>query len=412
MFLTKLALKNLIRHRNRTVITSVIIAFAIFFYILMDSMIAGMVQMSYDSVINFESGHLQILTKKYREKEDKLPLENLLVDPKGAVSKAEKIEGYLGSSVELDFQARLNNGVNELPIVGRGIRPEKFQKIFNLNDRFVEGEMLSSGKYEVVMGKKLARLLNLEVGDYATLLVKDKNETFNTIEARISGLVHTGNPNVNSNIVYVPLDVARRALAVTDRASKVKIKLEKKDLAREAGAVLDENLTKEDKRIDVVPWQELEAISIAGAKQAGNQLIAGVILLIAAIAIINTVILAALERMEEIGMMKALGMSRAEIIYTFVAESTGIGLLGGLVGIIMGGFGVWLFTIYGIDWGALTGTEMASFGVPVIGKMYGVWNPGSFVFVFFFGIIVSCLSSIPPAYWAADKDPVKSIYHR
>ena len=54
---------------------------------------------------------------------------------------------------------------------------------------------------------------------------------------------------------------------------------------------------------------------------------------------------------------------------------------------------------------------MASFGLPVLGKIYAVWNPIAFIEVFAFGVLVSLLASILPAYWAADKDPVESIYH-
>ena len=50
--------------------------------------------------------------------------------------------------------------------------------------------------------------------------------------------------------------------------------------------------------------------------------------------------------------------------------------------------------------------------LPVIGKTYGVWNPEAFLKVFVFGVLISFLASILPAYWAADKDPVKAIYHR
>jgi putative ABC transport system permease protein len=135
-------------------------------------------------------------------------------------------------------------------------------------------------------------------------------------------------------------------------------------------------------------------------------------LLIAAIAIINTVILAALERMEEIGMMKAMGLQRKEIIYTFVLESTGIGLLGGLIGVILGTIGVYLLSVFGIDFAAMMDMDISSFGIPIIGKLYGVWKPEAFFLVFSFGVIVSLLASILPAYWAADKDPVKAIYHR
>ena len=95
-----------------------------------------------------------------------------------------------------------------------------------------------------------------------------------------------------------------------------------------------------------------------------------------------------------------------------MTESTGIGIIGGIAGVLLGLGGVWLFTHVGIDWSKFANMDMASFGIPVVGKLYGVWNPMAFVNIFLFSVIVTMLSSILPARWAAVKDPVKSIYHR
>ncbi|MGB4217561.1 MAG: FtsX-like permease family protein, partial [Bacillota bacterium] len=154
------------------------------------------------------------------------------------------------------------------------------------------------------------------------------------------------------------------------------------------------------------------AFTYVEAQKAENLIILGLILTIAAIAIVNTVILAALERTEEIGMMKALGLQNSEVIYTFALESTGIGILGGVVGVVLGLISVGLLSKYGMDFESLFRMDLTEFGIPVIGRVYGTWNPSAFVMVFLFGVIVSLLASILPAYWAADKDPVKSIYHR
>lgn len=412
MFLTKLAFKNLIRHRTRTMVTASIIAFAIFFFILFDSLLAGITELSYQNIIDYQAGHLQVVEQEYWEEEDELPLKNLLVVDRQLSAALENVEGYQASSMELNFPARLNNGTNELPVVGKGVIPGSFTEVFALENQFVEGTMFSPGEDKAVMGKRLADLLKVKTGDQVTLLIKDKNETFNTIDVEIAGLVHTANPNVNSNIVYLPLGITQQALNVKSQVSKVIVRLGNKNLATGEATQLANSLKTIDDNLAVYSWNQLEAVSIAGAKQMGNQLIMVIILLIAAIAIINTVILAALERMEEIGMMKAMGLQEKEIIYTFVLESTGIGILGGIIGVMIGVFGVGLFARYGLDLGALTGLDMSSFGIPVLGKMYGVWNLEAFLFVFTFGVIVSLLSSILPAYWAAVKDPVKAIYHR
>lgn len=412
MFLTKLAFKNLVRHRNRTLITASIIAVAIFVFILFDSLIGGMTQLSYDSIIDYEAGHLQVANRDYWVEKDELPLKNLLLADQKLMSTVKNIEGYRASSPELNFQGRLNNGSDELPVVGKGVIPQRLGSVFALEGQFVTGSMFSMEEDKAVLGKRLSDLMELETGDYITLIVKDKNETFNTIEAEISGLVHTGNPNVNRNIVYLPLKLVQQSLDVGDRLSKVIVRLEDKNMAVGVADNLDNKLKQLGDKLVAYPWNVLEAISIAGVKQASNKIIMMVILLIAAIAIINTVILAALERMEEIGMMKAMGLQNKEIIYTFVLESTGIGILGGIIGVILGAIGVWVLARYGIDFAALTNLDLNSVGIPVIGKLYGIWNPEAFLMVFSFGVIVSLLSSILPAYWAADKDPVKAIYHR
>ena len=412
MFLTKLAFKNLVRHRTRTLAVGLIIAFAVFFYIMFDSLMAGMNEMSYEAIIDYETGHLQIVSSAYWEEEEKLPLDNLIPLNLLPSMNLEKVEGYVGSSAELSFQVRLNNGINELPVVGRGVVPEDLLKVFSLTDKFVEGEMFSLGEYRVVMGKRLADLLDVGIGDYVILLVRDKNNTFNTIDAEISGLVHTINPNINNFLVYLPLDIAQEALAVGDVVSKVVVRLESKEQAPQAADRLQRELQGLPGDLAVYKWNDVDAISFTEYAAAENQIILGIILVIAAIAIINTVILAALERMREIGTMKAMGLEVREIVYLFVMESTGIGILGGLIGLVMGTVGVWYLVRFGLDFAAMTQMDMTSFGVPVIGRTYGQWNPNAFITVFAFGVGVSLLSSILPGYWAAAKDPIQAIQHR
>lgn len=410
-FLTKLAFKNLVRHRNRTIFTSIIIAMAIVIYIFFDSLIGGMTELSYETIIDYESGHLQVMAEGYWEEEDELPLDNLITVDEGLLAEVKNLSGYKASLAELSFSALLSNGIDDLPVIGKGIIPEDFLAVFNLDKQFVEGDIFRQGEYKAVLGKRLAELMDLGIGDYITLLVKDRNNSFNTIDVEIAGLLHTGNPNVNQNIVYLPLELARQALDVEGQASKIIIRLEDKGQAARVAEELELDLKNKNSRLAVYSWEDLEAFSFLGAAEMEKKVILTIILVIAAIAIINTVILAALERMEEIGMMKALGLQNREIVYTFVLESTGIGIIGGIIGIILGLATVWFLSVYGLDFEALYGIDMASFGLPVLGKIYAVWNPIAFIEVFAFGVLVSLLASILPAYWAADKDPVESIYH-
>ena len=411
MFLTRLAFKNLIRHKNRTLITAVIIAFAIFFYLIMDSLIGGMTEMSFDTIIDYEAGHLQIADRYYWEEKDELPLDNLMREEDQLFKIIRDHPQYQLDLRELNFSARLNNGINELPIMAKGVKGAELLDIFDLKNSFAAGNIFAENSYQAVMGKRLADLMKLKMGDYFTLLVKDKYETFNTIDLEIVGLLHTINPNLNSNYIYLPLEIAQKSLNVNNSISNIIIELNDKNTAEKTAVQLENSLNQEYPTLGGYPWQQLDAVTVASAKQAGIKLVMVIILLIAAIAIINTVILAALERMEEIGMMLSLGLKKSEIVYIFIIESTGIGILGGIIGLVLGFFGVLAMTRIGINFDLITGIELSKFGVPIIGEMYGSWNPKSFILVFAYGVIVSFLASILPAYWAAAKDPVEALHY-
>ncbi|MFW6006492.1 MAG: ABC transporter permease [Halanaerobiales bacterium] len=413
MFLVKLALKNLTRHKKRTIITAAVIAIAIFFYIFLDSLLLGMTGESFNSIINFQSGHIQIADRRYWEEKDDLPLKNLISYTETLPEEISSLDNIQGFSPQLQFSGNLNNGSDELPVKIKGVKPDKMKEVFTFEDYFVEGSWFKD-EYEVVMGKELAELMELKKGDYVTLLVRTRGDSFNTIEGEISGLLHTANPEINSSVVYVPLKSAQTALNTESKISQLMLKLDDKEQAAETAEKINRIFSAENSSFRAYTWKDSAqaVVNMGKAQEAENKIILGIILLIAAVGIVNTVLLSALERMNEIGMMKALGLKIREIVLVFSMEATGIGIIGGIAGCILGGISVGLFNRYGIDFMAYTGEELGSFGIPVMGRIYGVWNPEAFIFVFSFGVIVSLIVSIFPSWWAARKDPVDALYKR
>lgn len=412
MFLIRLALKNLSRHKKRTILTAGVIAVAILFYIFLDSLLMGMMDKSFASIINFESGHLQIVDEKYWEEKEELPLENLIPwDNSELQNKIRNVKGFQAMSPELVFSANLNNGIDELPAKVKGIIPEEEKKVFSTQKYLLSGTMFASGEYKAVLGKELAEMMDLNLNDFITLLVRTADGAFNTIDVQISGLFQTPNPGVNQNVIYVPLDIAQQALNTGQKASQIVVRLADREAAVAAAEELSSKLSPP---LNAYSWRELaeSVLNMNRAQQVENQVVLGIILLIAAVGIINTVILAALERMEEIGMMKALGLKDREIVFSFVLESTGIGIIGGIIGCILGGLLVAYIYFYGIDLMALTGSDLSSYGIPIAGRIYGSYNPRAIINVLSFSIIVTTLISILPSYWAARMDPVEAIYHR
>lgn len=410
MFLIRLALKNLTRHKRRVLITASIIAIGIAIFLIYDSIQIGMNRLSFNNIKNLETGDVQIVNKNYWEEREDLPMKNFIVEDQKLLSIIRKTPHFKALAPQLKFSANLNNGVDELPVIGCGIDPKLHQQVFTTDQYLIEGSMLSSGKYEAVLGKKLADLMELKVGDYLTLLFKTKGDTFNTIEAKITGLLHTNNPEINKNLVYVPLNIVQQALNLENKVSQVVVKLNQNGVAEQTAEKLSQKLARKNSNLTARSWRDSagEVIAMSKAETVEKSIMMGLILLIAAIGIVNTIMLSSLERTQEIGMMKALGLKEKEIILIFMVEAMGIGLIGGVIGSIIGGIGVLYFNLQGINLATFGGVE--DWGLPIMGRLYGYWNLSAFIFVILFGIIVSLLTSIFPAWWAARKDPVKAMY--
>ena len=413
MFSIKLGLRNLTRQKRRNLITALIIAFAFFAYLFMDSLMEGMEEMSFKNIINFDTGHIQIANPDYWEEREELSLNNLLYLSPEVQKSLQDIEEISGVSPELKFTATLNNGIDEMPVIGLGIDPEKYKNVFITQDYLVSGTMISLESHQAIMGASLARLMDLKINDHITLLVRTKEETFNAIDVEVVGLFRTPNPMIDGSTVFLPLDIVQQSLNVDEQISLISIRINQE---KEKNAVV-ENLNRlfqeENLKLEAYTWEESAetVIALSVAKKGGASVILAVVLLIGIVGIINNIILSALERTEEIGMMKALGMKETEIVLAFMVEAVGIGMLGGILGCLLGVLGVGWMSKYGFSLGYLGG-DMSTYGIPILDKIYGVWNFPAFVFLLFLGIVVALFSSIAPAWWAARKDPVKAIYHR
>ncbi|PRX34755.1 putative ABC transport system permease protein [Orenia metallireducens] len=411
MFLAKLALKNLTRHKRRVLITASIIALGMAMFLIYDSIQTGLNELSFANIINLETGHIQVVDKEYWEQREKLPLKNLIAQSENLSSVIKEIPYFKAATPQLKFSANLNNGIDQLPVLACGIDSMTYSQVFTTKDYIIEGSMFNQGKQETILGKKLANLMDLKVGDYLTLIFKTKTNTFNTIDLKITGLLQTNNPKINENLVYLPLSLAQQSLNLEGKITGMTIRLKEDGVAQQVSEDLNQSLASLDNKLAAHSWRASagEVIAMSKAETAEKLTIMSLILLMAAVGIVNTIILSSLERTKEIGMMKALGLKENEIIFIFMVEAMGIGLIGAILGSLLGSLVILYFNLYGINLTALLG-GVGDWGLPVMGRLYGYWNLSAFIFVIAFGVIISLLSSILPARWVARKDPIEAMY--
>ncbi|NLV92238.1 MAG: ABC transporter permease [Firmicutes bacterium] len=405
-YLAKLAYKNLVRQKRRTLVTCLTLSVAILSYIATDGLLAGLDQMAIDNLISYESGHIQVLDPRYLDERDELPLEYTF--PVGELpQQISSVEGVEAVTPRITFSALLNNGMDELLVVALGIDPDTDPRVFKLPEH-ITGEMFEPESYQAVIGESLADLMELTIGDYFTLITKTKTGAFQAIDVQISGLAKTPHPEINLSSVFIPYDVAAKALGMPGQATELFIRIgDGQDVDGVTVAVnqaLDASAP-----VRAYSWREVSADFLAMSESEAQIMgvFLGLILLIGIVGVVNTVLLGAMERVKEIGTMKAMGLQEREIIMEFAFEALGIGVLGSLVGVALGALLNWFLVDVGMDLTYFFGDM--SVGYPVTGSIHSVWNPQTMVQSFVMGVLICLVASYLPARAAAVKDPIQSL---
>jgi ABC-type lipoprotein release transport system permease subunit len=162
---------------------------------------------------------------------------------------------------------------------------------------------------------------------------------------------------------------------------------------------------------EILTWKELNAaiFEVSGFKRAGQFMIALVVVIIAAVGIINTMLMAVMERIPEIGTLKAMGFSNSGIVEMFIYEGGIIGVFGSLLGCIIGFFVSLYFVYIGLDFSSFFKNMDIVYPMKFIIK--GELDYLMLLYVFLFGVFISVFVTLWPVRKAIKLQPVDALRH-
>ncbi len=407
MKLVNIAWRNVFRHTRRTIITAAAISVGLSSMIFMNTMMNGADKMASRNIIDFETSHIEIFATGYYREEGVFPLDTILEKPVSVADKIKEVPGIKGLTPRVKFQASISNGVDELPVLGMGVDLENENRIFRIDESVVAGNYLER-EGDVLIGENLASDMDLEVGSYLTIITKDKNGTYNAYDLMVSGIINTGHPLFDRNMAIIPITQAQDLLAlgtgVTELCIRASNENELKPLKERMSQALGSDY-------EVLTWKEMNAaiFEISGFKRAGQFMIALVVVIIAAVGIVNTMLMAVMERIPEIGTLKAMGFSNTGIVKMFIYEGGIIGIFGSLLGCVLGLL-ISLYLVHvGLDFSSVF--ENMDIVYPMKFIIKGEIDYVNLLYVFLFGVFVSILVTLWPVRRATQLEAVDALRH-
>ncbi|UPQ90112.1 ABC transporter permease [Vibrio sinaloensis] len=337
----RVAYLNLHRNRRRSLLSILIIAIAIFAL----TSAGGFGLYTYQSLKEStarDTGHLTISQPGFFEQDEEMPLANGLADAPAIVKQLLANEAVRGVQPRIDFTGLVSNGNKSTIFVGIGVN----EREFDMKGPFLDvrqGKTLSSihsSRYdpaepEVVLGVDLARNLNVQPGDWVTLLATTSDGALNAYDYKVRGIYSTGVPELDKRQLYLHIDSAQQLLS-SNKVSTLSVFLfdteQTERMQRWVEAQLNQLTLAQD--VEVTPWQE-RAFFYNKVKDLYDRIfgiMGAVMALVVFVALFNTMTMSVTERTREIGTLSALGTYPSEIVASFVRESALLALIGAALG--------------------------------------------------------------------------------
>jgi putative ABC transport system permease protein len=408
--LFKIAIRNLLRYKRRTLLTASLIMTGIVFVLVFVAVSGSFKNMMVGQITDSFLGHIQIHKKGYVASIDSLPL-TMNMQPK-AVKKVEEainaipeIESY---SKRIKFGGMFSNFVETTNVRLNGVYPEDEIKTLPIfSSRIKEGNKIIR-KGEILVPELIANGMKVKVGDMIVIVATNRDGSVNGKQFKVGGIVE-GATGPGGRDGYVHIEDALELLRMKDmEVSEIAIRLtdfnDLENVYAKLNNILSKELNKQGKpAFEVHTWEKLSPFfNIARMIDIMTFFIKLMLIAIVLISIMNVMIMAVYERIREIGTIAAIGTLPKKILTMFVLEGFSLGILGAIIGNALGGAIIYILNIAKItfNFGRQTGLILApTIDITEIIVISGIV------------IAVSVIASLQPAYKASRMEPMEALRH-
>jgi len=330
----KLAWRNVLRNKRRTLLSVAIIALGTGILFVVQGYIAySYWGLQYSAISQY--GHLQIAMRGSWQQGAE-PLAHLMPAP--SLAQLEEFltqePAVLAFTRTLEFSGIIGTAKQSTIFVAQGVEPESEvgEPLITQGTRLLEGD-----HDKVLLGEGVAQKLGVQLGEYVSLLTMTPQGVYNASSAQISGFFTVGQKEADKHLIFLPLSFSQQVLN-TSGVERVIVLLKEGAQIREVAQRLQAGFAARGWDLEVRRWDELATLyhQVRALYEAAFTFMSTAIFVLVFFSTLESISMAFFERVRELGILRAIGASRALLFQLFIKEGAILGGLGGLVGIALG----------------------------------------------------------------------------
>ena len=399
--LIKISWRNIWRNKLRSLVVIFSIVFGLLGGIIIIAMSYGLNEERMNNAVDTYLSHIQIHNILFSEDYNiKHTINNLDIIEK-AINEDERVVSY---SKRIVLNGMLSNSNGSYGIQVKGIDPEEEVKVTNTYEKIIDGEYFKSKRDNTILvGKKLADKLNLNLKSKVVITFQDENYELTSLLYRVEGIFRSGNSRYDEMNVFVKNKSIIKNLPGFRGYHEMPILLNDIDLRGEV-------------KKDLIPLSSNNIVEgwddISKELAYANEMLSAVLYIFMMIilsglsfGVVNTMLMAILERRKEIGMLMSIGMNRYKIFMMISFETIFLSLIALPFGLLTSYMIVDYYSVVGIDLSVVE-AGLENFGVGT--RLYFKVPNEEYFNVSLMVFVISIFSSIFPSIRALKINPVEA----
>jgi lipoprotein-releasing system permease protein len=407
-----IALRYFLSHKRQSLVCIAGVTISVTMFLSMTAMMDGLTDKFITETVE-SSGHITIkdepretrtliLEKAYTDPNAMLVIEGVkpretvkkIQNAAGLLAMLDRLPGVIAAAPVVNGSAIATYGTKTINVVVMGVEPERQTKVTTIGENVIAGDFsrLRSVADGVILGRGVADVLGAELDDTVLLSSAEGGRTI----SRVVGIFETGVTPLDYSRAYMLLNSAQTLLDKKNVVNEIVIRTEDYRAAEPLAAQIEGIAGYRTE-----PWQEASAnfLKIFRIQTIITYIITAALLIVAAFGVLNILIMAVLERVNDIAILKSFGLSREDITVIYLFQGGVIGLIGATAGLVFGKL-------------AIEGLRRVPVPMEGLVKTEGLLmseHAHQYYIAFVSAMVIVLIAAVYPARRAAKYDPVEVI---
>lgn len=400
--LLKVAWRNTWRSKKRSLIIIASVTVGLFAGIFLMAFYNGMIEQRVNTAIQSEISHIQLHHPEFKKDYD---IQFFLKDGQSMLQQIKNNPDVKAAAGRIVIKGMIASAAGSAGITINGIMPVDEKQVTDLPGKIKAGNYFDSSKTnELLIGEKLLNKLKLKLRNKAILTFQDKEGNIASLAFRVAGIFKTVNTPYDESNVFVSIKDVDSLAGLNHQLNEIALLLQSNQLLDKTQTALKEKFA----AAEIKNWMEISpeiGLTVSVADQM-VYIFMGIILLALAFGIVNTMMMAVLERTREIGMLLALGMNQLKVFNMILMETIFLVLAGCPGGIALALTAIAIAKRTGISFKKFA-EVYASFGYS--DTIYPSLTIQQFGMMLLLVVITAIFSALFPAWKALRLKPAESI---